>query len=174
MLPNAVLIQQPAIDFTTFLGVSTQALGRSPSSQADASQRQLHDTEKFLSCLAAMKDQNAPVGVSPHLLAHVSFSVLIMSDERDMQDILELCSGMPFVITDTIARSVQAAVVTGNLAQWRDAVLSGCQTHVEATVRALFNRILSLFESVNLNVWKDCERKPAGPTFLLTDQRGPV
>jgi hypothetical protein len=174
MFPTAVLIQQPAIDFTTFLGASTQALGYSPSSQADASHRQLHDAEKFMSCLAAMKDQNAPVGVSPHLLTHVSFSVLIMSDERDMQDILELCSGMPFVITDTVARSIQAAVVTGTLAQWRDAVLSGCQTHVEVTVRGLFNHILSLFESVNLNVWKECERKSAGPTFLLTDQRGPL
>jgi hypothetical protein len=147
-------------------------LGYSPSAKADASRRELHDAEKFMSCLAAMKDENAPAGLSPHLLTHVSFSVLVLADERDMQDILEYCSGMPFVITDTIARNVQAAVVTGTLAQWRDAVISGCQPAVEPTVRALFNQILSLFETVNLSVWKDCERKQDGPTFLLEDQRG--
>jgi hypothetical protein len=118
-----------------------------------------------------MKDAHAKVGLSPHLLAHVSFSVLITADERDMQDILEYCSGMPFVITDTVARSVQVSVVTGTLAQWRSAVISGCQPTVEPTVRMLFNRIVSLFESVNLNVWMDCERKSEGPTFLLEDHR---
>jgi hypothetical protein len=171
MIPNAVLIQQPSVDFTTFLGVATQVLGYSPSEQVDANQRQLHEAEKFMSCLAAMKDASAKVGLSPHLLAHVSFSVLITADERDMQDILEYCSGMPFVIADTVARSVQVSVVTGTLAQWRSAVISGCQPTVEPTVRMLFNRIVSLFESVNLNVWMDCERKSEGPTFLLEDHR---
>jgi hypothetical protein len=172
MIPNAVLIQQPAIDFSTFLGLSSQVLGYSPGTSADSSRRQLHDAEKFMSCLAAMKDQHAPVGLSPHLMTHVSFSVLVVADERDMQDILECCSGMAFVITDTVARSVQATVITGTLSQWRDAVISGCQFAVEPSVRALFNRVLSLFESVNLNVWKDCERKQVGPTFLLEDHRG--
>ena len=133
--------------------------------------RNLHDAEKFLSCLAAMKTQDAQVGLSPHLLTHVTFSVLLAAAERDMQDILECCSGMPFVIADTVARGVQAAVVTGTLAQWRDAVISGCQHSVEVTVRALFNKILNLFEAVNLNVWRDCNRKPAGQTFLLEDHR---
>ena len=174
MIPNAVLIQEPAIDFTTFLKHVNEMLGYSPSAQADASRRLLHDAEKFMSCLAGMKDQNAPVGISPHLLTHVSFSLLIAAEDRDMQDILELCSGMPFMITDTIARGVQAAVVTGTLAQWRSAAISGCQSYADAVVRGLFNHIVSLFEAVNLSVWKDCDRKQAGPTFLLTDQRRPT
>ncbi len=171
MIPNAVLIQQPAIDFTTFLGHTNDMLGYSPSAQADASRRILHDVEKFMSCLAGMKDRNAPVGISPHLLTHVSFSLLVAADERDMQDILELCSGMPYILAETVARGVQAAVITGTLAQWRSAVISGCQPYVDALTRGLFNHIMSLFEAVNLNVWKDCDRKQAGPTYLLTDQR---
>lgn len=171
MIPNAVLIQQPAVDFATFLGLSNQMLGYSPGTSSDASRRQLHDAEKFMSCLAAMKDRNAPVGILPHLMTHVSFSVLVGADERDLQDILECCGGMPFVIADTVVRNVQAAVITGTLSQWRVAVISGCQFAIEPSVRALFNRVLSLFESVNLNVWMDCERKQAGPTFLLEDHR---
>jgi hypothetical protein len=170
---NAILIQQPSIDFARFLAASHQMLGYSPGGIADASGRNLHDAEKFLSCLSALKDPNAPVGLPPHLLTHVSFSVLVAADERDMQDILECCSGLPFVIADTLVRGVQVAVVTGTLAAWRDAVISGCQHAVEPSVRALFNTVLGLFEAVNLNVWTDCERRPAtGTTFLLEDKRG--
>lgn len=172
MHADAILIQQPAIDFTKFLGLSHKMLGFSPASKADASRRQLSDAERFLSCLAVMKDSNAPVSLSPHLLTHVSFSVLLAADERDMLDILEYCSSMPFVACDTVARGVQAAVVTGTLAQWRDAVISGCQPAVEPNVRTLFNKILSIFEAACLNVWNDCDRRP-GPdnTLLLEDKR---
>lgn len=172
MTPNAILIQQPAIDFPAFLLHTERALGYSPGAASDASHLQLNDAEKFMSCLLAMKNPDAPVGLPPHLLTHVCFSLLIGADDRDMQDILELCSGMPFVIADTVARGVQVAVVSGQLNQWRDAVISGCRYKVEPVIRALFNRVLGLFEAVNLNVWKDCERKQAGPTFLLEDHRG--
>jgi len=148
-------------------------LGYSPAAAADASHRSLNEAERFLSCLAAMKDPHASVALSPRLLTHVSFSVLIAADERDMQDILECCAGMPFVIADTLSRPIQIAVVTGTLAQWRDAVLSGCQQDMELNVRTLFNKVLSLFEAVNLNVWSDCVRRPASDTvtFLLEDHR---
>lgn len=173
MRSEAVLITTPAVDFSTFVGISNQALGYSPASAADASPLPLSDTERFLSCLSSLKDRNAPVSLSPHLLTHVSFSMLLAADERDLLDVLELCSGMPFVQADTLARDVQIAVVTGTLSQWRDAVLSGCKASVEPTVRSLFNTILSRFEQARLNVWTDCKRKPLGPTFLLEDKRGP-
>ncbi len=172
MQADAVLIQQPAIDFTTFLGLSHQMFGVSPATAADASHKQLSDSERFLSCLAALKDTKAPVSLPPHLLTHVSFSVLLAANERDMLDVLEYCAGMPFVAADTLARGVQAAVVTGTLAQWRDAVISGCQPDVEPTVRALFGKILAIFEAARLCVWNDCERRPhPDGTLLLEDHR---
>ena len=89
MQPDAVLIQEPAVDFTTFLGLSHQMLGYSPARAADASPRELTDAERFLSCLAALRDPEAPAGLTANLLAHVSFSVLVAADERDLLDILE-------------------------------------------------------------------------------------
>lgn len=169
---DAVLIQRPAIDFTTFLGLSHKMFGYSPASAADRNRRELHDVERFLSCLAALQDPDALVGLSPHLLTHVSFSVLLATNERDLLDVLEYCSGMPFVAADTVVRGFQAAVVTGTLAQWRNAIISGCQSEVEGSVRALFNKILSIFEAANLNVWTDCARRPSNDnTLLLEDKR---
>ncbi len=172
MQADAVLIQTPNIDFTKFLGLSHKMFGFSPAKSADASHRQLNDSERFLSCLAALKDDQSPVGLPPHLLTHVSFSVLLAASERDLLDVLEYCAGMPFVAADTIARGIQAAVVTGTLAQWRDAVISGCQAEVEQTVRILFNKILGIFESNNLKVWNDCAHKQStDKTLLLEDLR---
>ena len=84
MAVDAILIQRPAIDFAKFIGLSHKMLGYSPASQADASRRKLSDAERFLSCLAAMKDSDASAGLSPHLLAHVSFSVLLAASEREI------------------------------------------------------------------------------------------
>jgi hypothetical protein len=135
-----LLIQQPSIDFAKLLATSHEMFGYSISASSDASHKRLSDSEKFLSCLASMKDQNAPVGLSPHLLTHVSFSVLIATNERDLMDVLECC-------------------FTGTLAQWKTAVMSGCHETTEPSVRYLFNQILAQFEAANLGVWNDCTRK---------------
>jgi hypothetical protein len=154
----ALLIQQPSIDFTKLLATSHEMFGYSLSANSDASLKRLSDSERFLSCLAAMKNNNAPVSLSPHLLTHVSFSVLVAANERDLVDILEYCSSMSFTVADTIIRGIQAAVVTGTLSQWKIAVLSGCHESTEPSVRFMFNKVLAIFEADNLGVWSDCTR----------------
>ena len=91
-----------------------------------------------------------------------------------MLDILQLCAGLPFVAVETIVRGVQAAVVTGTLAQWRDAVLSGCAKGVPTTVRHCFNKLHGLFTAAGLNVWPDCTTRssPDQTYLLLEDKRG--
>jgi len=171
MPSHAVLIQRPSIDFTQFLGSSHEMFGKTLSAKVDASHRKLSDTERFLSCLATIQDDDAPVSLPPHLLTHVSFSVLVAISEREMLDVLSCCAGMPFVVEDTVARGIQAAVITGSLADWRVAVLSGCRLEAQLSVRELFNRILSIFEAACLDVWADCRRKEGpGSTLLLEDQ----
>ncbi|MEN6367673.1 MAG: hypothetical protein ABFC88_12755 [Thermoguttaceae bacterium] len=174
MNPDAVLIQVPSIDFRTFIGLTHKVLGRSPAVAADASRRELSDAEKFLSCLASMRDAKAGVGLPPYLLSHVSFSAFIGADERDMLDILQCCAGMPFVTVETPVRGVQITVVTGTLAQWRDAVASGCRRETEPPVRACFNKLYGLFTASGLNVWGDFQTRQApDQTFLLLeDKRG--
>ncbi len=165
----AILIQQPAVDFDILLTTSHEMFGYSLSASSDASHKKLSDSERFLSCLAAMKDRKAPTGLSPHLLTHVSFSVLVATSERDLVDILECCSSMPFTVADTVVRGIQAAVVTGTLSQWKIAVLSGCHQTTEPSVRFVFNKILSIFESSNLGVWDDCTRKNQDDNTLLLE-----
>jgi hypothetical protein len=173
MIPSAVLIQTPNVDFATFLGLCQQALGCSPAATVDASPLQRSDAERFLACLAALRDRNVSVGLAPNLLAHVSFSILAAADDRDMLDILQASTAMPFVATDTLMRGVQLAVITGTLAQWRDAVKCGCSRNSTPNTRTFFNRVMTLFESAGLSgVWRDFESRPLQDrTFLLEDKR---
>lgn len=173
MNPEALLINRPAIDFRTFLGIGRKVMGYSLGEASNSAHREVPDAERFLSCLAALRDQKAPVSLPPKLLTHVSFSVLLVADDRDMPDILECCAGMPFTLADTLARGVQIAVVSGALGQWRDAVASGMTPGEEASVRHCFNKIRKLFRAEGLDVWTDFNLReaPDHVTYYLEDKR---
>jgi hypothetical protein len=173
MKPAVSLIQQPAIDFASFLGVALHALGYSPGAKADQVRREMSDAERFIACLSALHDQDAPAGLAPNLLSHVSFSVLIAAYERDLVDIMSAASGMAIVTADTQVTSVMLAVMTGTLAQWRDAVKTGSSQSAQFSVRWCFCDIMHLFEGQGLgSVWKDFNAKPLpDSTFYLEDKR---
>lgn len=172
MLPAVTIIQRPVVDLPTFIGISHKILGYSPAAAADASHRSMSDAERFISCLAALHDPNAPAGLQPYLLSHVAFSLFLVADERDMLDIVECMSAMPVVFADTLLRGTMAAVFTGTLNQWRDAIVSGSNPAVEYAVRYCFNQIFNLFVSEGLNLWREFHRAPAPEnTFYLEDKR---
>jgi hypothetical protein len=171
MNPECLLITTPAVNFRAFLSACLQVLGYSPARSSDAAPRELSESEKFLSCLAALRDQKAATGLTPNLLSHVSFSVFVVADERDMLDILERCAAMPFVTAETTVRGVTAAVVTGTLAQWRDAVAAGSTRNVEPSVRAGFNKVYGLFCGAGLNVWGDYRTREAPDCTLLLEYK---
>lgn len=171
MSGDCILITTPSIDFNQFLAAGHKMTGRSLSAAADASRREITDAEKFLSCLSILNGDSG-AGLSPRLLGHVSFSVLVWGDERDLLDVFQLCGGMPFVVTDTVARGIQAAVVTGTLGQWRDAISSGLRPGVEAGVRHVFAQMLTRFEQCGLSaVWRDYSKKSTPAGFYLEVNR---
>jgi len=174
MKPEAIIIGRPAIDFTTFLGVAVKVLGHSPGTAGDTSGKCLADATRFLGCLAAMRDPQAPAELVPKYLNHAAFSVLVVATEPDMLDILECASSMAFVTAETTVVGVLAAVITGTLAQWKNAVLSGSVSDTQPAVRFLFNRIHGLFCDDGLNVWTDFRRREARDqvTYYLEDKRG--
>lgn len=160
MSVEAMLITTPAIDFSTLLSLSHHALGYNIASAADASHRKLADAEKFLSCLAALKEEDADI--TPNLLSHVSFSVLVIVEESDLLNILERTSGMSFVRAETTAPGVNLAVLTGTLGQWKEAVAAGTSEAISPTVRTCYSKILLLFDRAGLtSVWSNFDRTPA-------------
>lgn len=169
--PDAVLIQQPSVNFGLFLGLASKALGHSPAAAADKTTRELSESEKFLSCLAAFREDDAPVGFNLSLLAHVSFSMFVGAHRDDLTDIVEF-GNMPFVAAETELDEFRVAVMTGTLAQWRDAVRCGLTVAAPEHVRRCYTKIMSQFERAGLApVWRDLERKSDRVGFLLEDKR---
>lgn len=172
MRVDAVLIQQPNVHFGTFLSLTREAMGYSVAAKSDASGRKLSDAERFISCLEALRDPDAVPALWPHLLNHVSFSVAIVADDRDIIEILQVASGMPFVRAETRVRGVDLVIITGTLSEWRDAGMAG--TLEQGTVQAAYCKIVSLFEQAGLNVWKAFSRKPDPNNkglFMIEDKR---
>jgi hypothetical protein len=165
---EAVLITGPAIDFNTLMSLTHEALGYNIASAVDSSHRKMVDAEKFLMCLASMKEEDGEI--TPNLLSHVSFSVLVIADEADLFDILERTHLMSFVRADTLVSNVSLGVLTGTLAAWRDAVAAGTNEAAPPTVRTCYSKILLLFDRAGLtSVWSDFKRNtaPDRSGFLL-------
>ena len=171
MNPECLLISTPQIDFSALTGVCLQVLGYSPLRAADATFREMSEAEKFLSCLSAIQDSKAAAGFTAYLLSHVSFSLFLVADDRDLLAMLERCSGMAFVTADTVVRGVMAAVVSGTLAQWHDAVVAGSTRASESAVRAGFNKVYGLLRGVGLDVWSDYRTREAPDHTLLLEYK---
>ena len=169
---RSTFIAQPSVAFPVLLQACDEVLGHKVTHAIDNTEKNLSDAERFLSILAAMRDANAPAGLPPNLLTHVSFSVLTVADGCDMMDILESCSGMAFTHAETKLRNVLVVVITGTVQQWRDAIVTGTN-HSQATVRAGFNQMHDLFVQAGLvSVWNDYEQKPQDDgTYLLIEYK---
>ena len=60
MNPECLLITTPSVDFSAFTGLCQQVLGYSPVLAADVLLREPSEAERFLSCLAALRDRKPP------------------------------------------------------------------------------------------------------------------
>ena len=171
MIPQSILIQQPAVDLATLVGACSQIFDHNVAEGIDKDRRKLHPAEKLLSVLDAMRHPGIPVGLPTDLLEHVSFSVLTVAAFDDMLDILGVCSGMQTVVTVTKEQGILVAMLTGTLRQWRDAVAQGCHEVQHPTIRAGFNQIYSLFVGHSLGgVWKNFRQKPTDHNTFLLEQ----
>ena len=171
MNPECLLISRPQIDFRALTGASLQVLGYSLTRATDATSREMSEAEKFLSCLAALRDKKAPASFAPNLLAHAAFSIFLVADDRDLLAIVERCSGMAFVTAETTLRGASAAVVSGTLAQWRDAVAAGSTRAMESPVRLGFNKVYDLFRGAGLDVWGDYRTREIPDNTLLLEYK---
>lgn len=147
-MAGVALVQFSNVDLRKLLTLGRQTLDRNLADKADAAGHEppLH----HMLCIAAIKSPDAKTAedLRPYVnLFHAGF--VIVSDERDMAEILEL-AGMPSVMTETTHRGFCQAFISGTLTQWRDAVLRGCQREVSHGTREIYNKIFTEFKTVGL------------------------
>ena len=176
MNPGIALVLLTKLNLHAFLPLSRDILGYSAAKAADGVSIELKETPHNIACIAAFKDEKHPPTFKadcPHLkLFQAGF--LIAADERDMSEILELAA-MPFALTQTMSRGVDAVIVSGTLAMWRDAITLACssRTDVSRETRHTFNAAYKILCMEGLkDMFGDLHvAEQADRTFLLQNHR---
>jgi len=169
---TSIFIAQPNVSFDILLKACADTLDHKVTESIDNTLKQLSDSEKYLSILAAIRDANASVNLTPNLLTHITFSVLTVATDVDMMDVLEACSGMAFTHAETKMRGGLIAVITGTMQQWRDAIITGSQ-HSQGIIRGGFDQLHDLFIQAGLGtVWNDYESQTQSDgTYKLIEHK---
>lgn len=175
MIPHAILIQHPLIDFSKLLSACSQIFDRDISDAVDSSvrSRTMSDTERFLSLINAMKNPGASVDLPDHLLGFAHFGILIAAEDMDMLTIMEICSGAKIYVMETKEWGLRAAIITASLHDWQQYIILGCGDKVSTQIRECFNNVYMLFVKYGVgSIWKNLNRKATdnGKTFLLLDK----
>lgn len=141
MTPGVALIIKPELNLAVLLPLARELLGYSPAKAADGVTIPLPEMAHQLACIAAFKDEKAPATVraARSYLGLFAVGFIVASDERDMTMILEAARGMESVVTESLQRGVQAAIISGTLAQWQRAIKLACQITIPLTVRQAYN-----------------------------------
>jgi len=100
-------------------------------------------------------------------LAFFSASFILAVDVRDVTTVLNICSGMPFLFTDTLSRNHSLLLVTGNLPQWFNAVKTGCTRDYDPEVRKIFNGVKKELDNLGIRDRLGTEVSLPDNTFLL-------
>jgi hypothetical protein len=154
-------IISPKIDWESFIGNSFQALGRSVTAELDRRRIKPDSSAAFQVALAELKvgDANA---------RHLFYGFLIAAPRGVIFELLEM-SGIAVTTSRTVDKSLLLVVASGNLEQWRWAIVNCSTPAASEGLRFLMNAIMLFFEKEGFaDTWQQF-RKSSQPdrTFAL-------
>jgi len=169
MTADALLFLIPSMNTSTFLTLANDMLGYSPARAADLAE--LKNQQHLLSCLASFRDKNSLANVksADDVYDLVYYGCLFASEDEDMSAILEILNGMPFALTSTRIRGIQAAIATGSLRKWKTAIMRGCRADQPKLIRKVYDHLYMQFCAIGLTEAFSIKHKRALPdqTFTL-------
>ena len=163
-----VLVSETSLDFGAFMPSAQLVTGMNHVADADAhpGPTQLATNLKIIRDFAGRQMDMA--------LYSLNVGFLVAGMPHDIIEIMEYCSDLSYVRTTLSLRSeVECVLITGNLAQWRDAVTEGCKAHPMSTAREAFNQVYMILNQKGLGELFSNKRthESKDGTFLLEDLR---
>jgi len=165
-------LHQTQADHSTLLTLLAKIHGVSPSAVLDSSNRQFTEAAKAVIQLSAAEGQhpNAVKALqnSHAVQRHFHYSFLVISQPGVFEEVMLLNTGLALTLAyHDFDRPVY--IISGTLAEWRDAVAVGCGEAATTDLRYVFNKLSLWFEKLGLGeVWAAYHRysMPDG-TFRL-------
>ena len=155
----------PDIKLNTLLDAANKAVGN-VSRASDNTVRSQTIAEKYLSALSCLQGETkfTPSIRNPSIQKHLFFSFLIFADCETMSKSMEL-SGLAHSVFDTKKKRLQMAIISGTLAEFRDALLE-CSDNDE--LADLYDGIYLTFEAAGFREVFNFKKTPrTGGTFKL-------
>lgn len=172
MADRVVPIALSQVAFSDYLSVSTELLGRSPATGVDRCPAQLSNIAKYTASLCELQagkviDSKEALRSRGPWFRHSFYSFLILSSDSVVLRVAESTS------LDLISAKAEdegrVAIFSGNLEDWRDAVIVCCAPSVPKRLRFLFNIIKQAFGTLGLDdIWYDyrTEKHQDGTLYL--------
>ncbi len=160
---KVILLGQLDIDWEAYLSVARQVMNRNITKTLDANNIPVKSAKGFLISLAELKEENQnPTSVinNPgNILGHMFYSFIIICDRQTPCDLLEIT---PLQVHRVDCRNGLAmCIVSGNLTDWRTAIINGCTDTVTYNLRFLLDECLKAFEQIGLkNLWRQYIKMP--------------
>jgi len=164
MADQVIPITLSQVDWTNYLSVSKRLLGRSPATGVDNCPAQLSSISKYLASLAEFKlgrtsDVQSNLRRPGPWLRHFSLSFMVVSSTTTILFFAETTS-LDVLSAPAAEDEGRVAILSGTLADWRDAVIICCNPDVPKRLRLLFNTIKRAFDQLGLNdIWFEYRAK---------------
>ena len=128
MLPEITLIAGTSVDWTRFVSTVNTILGRSPTRGLDDCGLPVGNPGSYVAALAefARPGSNPVTAVkeAERLYAHLTFTFLVAVDRETAMLVLKSSAGL-IVTSAEPSRGRENLIVTGNLRDWKLAVVEG-------------------------------------------------
>ena len=156
------ILTLPVTNYTDYIQMVQSSLGFSPTRILDDKKIPLESPQAFLCTLENLAD-----GTYPRLWEHFSVSFIIKCDYETV--IFSMEQTLLSIFTREIDRLKNLSIFTGNLTQWKDAVLIGCAQSVPHDVRLTFNKVFLHFNQLNINLWPNVRRRKLKDETLIIE-----
>lgn len=159
-------IARTQVDWQALLQLAKQVLGRSISAGVDNRKQVVGDLRSYLAVLGELdiegSDPDAVLREAGSLLRHVHYGFLVATATDLRVDVLAESDLR-------VSGESKCFVVSGNLEQWRTAIINGCTSRSKYVVRLFYDKCLAIFEREGLgSVWLMYEKaNVADRTFRL-------
>lgn len=148
------------VNWDDYLKTCRTLLNRSVTDTLDRQHRPIRTLPGFLSTLA----DGASLGSSndSFLSRHISASFIVdVSDTYIPENCQLACT--------TLQGRRGAMILSGNLLQWKEAIVNFCQERTPELIRNVFNEIQVAFENAGLaSLWSEYNKTQRSNYFLLT------
>lgn len=140
-------IVQPQIDWTAYLMTAQKVLGVSISMDFDRAKIQ-PSALAFVVSANTLNQQTPASDIDVPATRHLSYAFLLIALSDSYHDLIEETS-LNLTSSETARPGFRIAIVSGNLEQWKQAVVS-CSNSENPDVRVFADKIRQYFESIRL------------------------